>query len=38
MKQDKISATPTFFMNGKKFAEGEISMAELDAAVAEASK
>jgi protein-disulfide isomerase len=38
VKQDKISATPTFFMNGKKIAEGEISMAELDAAVAEASK
>jgi protein-disulfide isomerase len=33
-----ISSTPTFFMNGKKVKEGEMTLAELDAAVAEASK
>lgn len=33
-----ISSTPTFFFNGKKVKEGEISMAELDAAIAAASK
>jgi protein-disulfide isomerase len=34
----KINATPTFEMNGKTVKEGEMTMAELDAAVAEASK
>ena len=38
IKVDKINATPTFVINGKKVKEGEISLAELDAAVAEASK
>ncbi|MGA0608149.1 DsbA family protein [Phenylobacterium sp. VNQ135] len=38
IRQDGISATPTFVVNGKKIKEGEISMAELDAAIAEASK
>ena len=38
VKQDKITGTPTFFVNGKKIAEGEVSMAQLEAAVAEASK
>lgn len=38
VKQDKITGTPTFFVNGKKIAEGEVSMAQLDAAIAEASK
>ena len=38
IKDDDISATPTFFMNGKKVKEGEATLAELDAAVAEASK
>lgn len=33
-----ISGTPTFVFNGKKVKEGEISAAELDAAVAAASK
>jgi protein-disulfide isomerase len=33
-----VNATPTFFINGKKVKEGEMSLAELDAAVAEASK
>lgn len=37
-RDDKITSTPTFVMNGKKIKEGEISLAELDAAVAEASK
>lgn len=35
---DKISSTPTFVVNGKKVKEGAMTMAELDAAVAEASK
>ena len=35
---DKVNATPTFVINGKKVKEGEVSLAELDAAVAEASK
>jgi protein-disulfide isomerase len=34
----KISATPTFEINGKKVKEGEITMAEIDTFVAEASK
>ena len=38
IKVDKINATPTFVINGKKVKEGEVSLAELDAAVAEASK
>lgn len=36
--QDKISATPTFLVNGKKAAEGEATLAQLDAAIAAASK
>jgi protein-disulfide isomerase len=35
---DKITSTPTFVMNGKTVKEGAMTMAELDAAVAEASK
>jgi protein-disulfide isomerase len=35
---DKIDATPTFVVNGKKVAEGEVSLADLDAAIAKASK
>ena len=38
IKVDKINSTPTFVINGKKVKEGEVSLAELDAAVAEASK
>jgi protein-disulfide isomerase len=34
----KITATPTFDVNGKRLKEGEITMAELDAAIAAASK
>lgn len=33
-----ISSTPTFFVNGKKVKEGAMTMEELDAAVAAASK
>lgn len=38
VKNDGISATPTFFINGKKVAEGEVTLAQIDAAFAEASK
>lgn len=38
VKNDGISATPTFFINGKKIAEGEITLAQIDEAFAEASK
>ena len=38
IKDRNISSTPTFFFNGKKVKEGEMTMEELDAAVAEASK
>ena len=38
IKVDKITATPSFIVNGKKVKDGEMTMAELDAAVAEASK
>lgn len=37
-RNDGVQSTPTFFVNGKKLKEGEISMAELDAAIAAASK
>jgi protein-disulfide isomerase len=38
VREDKINATPTFVINGKKVKEGEMSLAELEAAVAEAGK
>ena len=38
IKQDKITGTPAFFINGKSVGEGEISLAALEKAVAEASK
>jgi len=38
VQQDKINSTPTFVINGKKIKEGEISLADLDAAVAAAAK
>lgn len=38
IKVDKVTATPTFMINGKKINEGEMTMAQLEAAVAEASK
>jgi protein-disulfide isomerase len=37
-KEKGINSTPTFFFNGKKVKEGEMTMEELDAAVAAASK
>jgi protein-disulfide isomerase len=38
IQEDKITGTPSFFVNGKKIAEGEVTMAQLDAAIAEAAK
>ena len=38
IKDKGVSSTPTFFFNGKKVKEGEMTPAELDAAVVEASK
>jgi protein-disulfide isomerase len=35
---DKITGTPTFVVNGKQVATGEVSLAELDAAIAAAAK
>ena len=37
-KADKITGTPTFFVNGKKVGEGEVPLAKLEAAIAEAAK
>jgi protein-disulfide isomerase len=37
-KKEKITGTPTIFVNGKKVGEGEVSLAQLDAAIAEAAK
>jgi protein-disulfide isomerase len=36
MKDDKITGTPTFVINGKVYDKGEMSLAELDTAVADA--
>jgi protein-disulfide isomerase len=36
VKDDNINATPTFVINGKVYNKGEMSLPELDAAVAEA--
>jgi protein-disulfide isomerase len=38
VQQDKVTGTPTFFFNGKKVAEGEVTEAQLDKAFADASK
>ena len=38
VQQDKVTGTPTFFFNGKKIAEGEVTEAQLDQAFTEASK
>ena len=38
VRQDGINSTPTFVVNGKRVKEGEATLAELDGAVAEASK
>jgi len=37
-KEDNITGTPTFFVNGKKVGEGEVTLAQLSAAIAAASK
>ncbi|HEY8574220.1 DsbA family protein [Phenylobacterium sp.] len=37
-REDKITGTPTFVVNGKTIASGAVTMAQLEAAVAEASK
>ena len=34
VKEDKINGTPTFIINGKVYDKGEMTMPELDAAVA----
>jgi protein-disulfide isomerase len=36
-KEQKISGTPTFFVNGKEVASGEVTMEQLDAAIAAAA-
>ncbi|MCR5877421.1 DsbA family protein [Phenylobacterium sp. J367] len=38
VREDKITGTPTFVINGKQVASGEVTLAQLDAAVAEAMK
>ena len=37
-KTDKVTATPTFIINGKKVAEGEMTLAQFDAHIAAARK
>ncbi len=37
VEDDKITGTPTYIINGKTFAAGEMSLPQLDAAVAEAA-
>jgi protein-disulfide isomerase len=37
-KRDDISGTPTFIINGKRYDSGEMTLAELDQAIAEARK
>ncbi len=37
VRDDHINATPTFVINGKLYDKGELTMPEMDAAVAEAS-
>ena len=38
MKADKITGTPTFIVNGKQIASGEVSLSQLDTAIADVSK
>jgi protein-disulfide isomerase len=38
IKEEKITGTPTFKVNGKAIGEGEVTMAQLDAAIAAAAK
>ena len=37
-KAEKITGTPTFVINGKQVASGEVTLEQLDAAIAEAGK
>lgn len=37
IQEDQVTATPTFFVNGEKVAEGAVSLEQLDQAIAEAS-
>lgn len=37
-KEDKITGTPTFVVNGKQVATGEVTLQQLDTAIADASK
>lgn len=36
IKDDKINGTPTFIINGKRYEKGEMPLAEMEAAIAEA--
>ena len=36
VNEDKVTGTPTFIVNGKKVGDGEMSMEQLDTAIAEA--
>jgi len=36
VKDDKINGTPTFIINGKRYEKGEMPLAEMEAAIAEA--
>jgi protein-disulfide isomerase len=38
INEEKITGTPTFEVNGKKIGEGEVTLAQLDAAIAAAGK
>ena len=38
VREDKITGTPTFVVNGKQVASGEVTLAQLDAAITEALK
>lgn len=38
VNEDKVTGTPTFFVNGKKVGEGEVTLAQLSAAIDAASK
>jgi protein-disulfide isomerase len=38
INDDKITGTPSFFVNGKKIGEGEVSLAQLDTAITDAAK
>ena len=37
-RDEKITGTPTFVVNGKQVASGEVTLQQLDTAIAEATK